>query len=354
MLTTYADATLGGAWFHCTGCAFAGDALALAARAWRLDPLAAAARLVELGAATGPIDDDLVAAHAAWYAGWDGVARFWAACDPPGRGPRQRRGRPAPGAGWAWRTSACPSQYWPTGGGRIVGFTDRRAVDGYFQPGTLAGRLERSPDGYRRTTVSGGCATFRGPGWDALVVVPFWDLPGRIAGFLFIGRGGDPATDYVYRRVPPLGSRGGRGAGSHGRGTRRRDGGLAFLPGLLARPRWPQADGEGDRPAVIVSDVEPALRLQLRHLDDHDEPLPLVVPWEGPSYGPTAAWGRCRRAASSAGGGPTRRCWRGRGRSAPTSTRPTRRRRSPTAPGQAWRCAARWRGRSPASRCFCP
>lgn len=50
-------------------------------------------------------------------------------------------------------------------------------------------------------------AVFRGKEWGDVLMVPFYDLPGRISCLLCVGRQGDPEQDYVIKRA----NRGGRG-----------------------------------------------------------------------------------------------------------------------------------------------
>ncbi len=58
---------------------------------------------------------------------------------------------------------------------------------------------------HRRGHGAGGRGIFRGGGWNDLLVVPFWHLPGLLAGFLFVGRNGDATQgDFVYKPLQPL------------------------------------------------------------------------------------------------------------------------------------------------------
>ena len=100
-----------------------------------------------------------------------------------------------------------------------------------------------------------------------MLVIAFQDLPGRICGFLFIGRNADPAAgDLVYKPLK---------FGSSRQGTRQA--GLAMLPSLLAEP----SPLLGDK-AFVMTDPFVALRLQLRYMRSQSSMLPLVLAYFGP------------------------------------------------------------------------
>jgi hypothetical protein len=246
-LVVMADPIDGGWWYHCSRCDFAGDAVELATRTWKIESECVAAQ-------------DMIArilGHDARHDEWTDAAvdqyireyiirrravnDLWYGWGPDRRdayGLTLEDGLPA-----AYRFGlhgvTVGTESWRRGIGRFVGFARRVDVRKTVWPDVPAGA-----------------------GWDPLLVVPFWNLPGRIRGFLFAG-----AAGMRYRRIP------------HGPGDvsdeARAEAGLAFYTAI-------QQAGPASHGAVLVSPaVEAVVRLQARHLAEHDAPLPLVASWEG-------------------------------------------------------------------------
>src|SRR4051812_4434033 len=109
----------------------------------------------------------------------------------------------------------------------------------------------------------------------------YYDLPGRLCAFTFIGRDGTPA-DRVYRPRRVL-DRG--GSNQHARQPPYlAEAGLAGLETVeAALPCF-------GRVAFAVGDVTLALRLQLRHFATSTRPLPLVCRHEGGGALTRTAW----------------------------------------------------------------
>jgi hypothetical protein len=95
------------------------------------------------------------------------------------------------------------------------------------------------------------------------LVVPYYDLPGRICGFLFVGRDGKYPVDFVYRRAN-LGPRGNQ------YGPDSAEAGLAMHPKAL------EASNAWDRAIVATAKPLTGLALQMRHLEQSQQALPLV------------------------------------------------------------------------------
>jgi hypothetical protein len=103
---------------------------------------------------------------------------------------------------------------------------------------------------------------FRGKNWDGVVVIPFHDLPGRICGFLFIGRDGN-GSDFVYRNISQ----------AHHRSGGPLETGLAMYDTLWKKT----ATTVFNNTTFVIDNVLMAMRLQLQHMNDHTLPLPLVA-----------------------------------------------------------------------------
>ena len=107
-----------------------------------------------------------------------------------------------------------------------------------------------------------------GRGWEDVIVIPFWQAPGLLAGLYVVGRQGGPG-DHRYLAVHTR------------RGPDIREGGLAgLLPAL--------SGSEG----VIVGISDPVMlaSMQLRHFNSSLQPLPLVAWQHGAGRETAIAW----------------------------------------------------------------
>lgn len=135
---------------------------------------------------------------------------------------------------------------WRQHAGMFAGACHRRdAEDGL--------RVSDDPRQSRSYDNSSKTRSFVGNGWADMLVVPAWDLPGRIRAFVFIGRQGRP-EDIIVR--PVIGNT----------GSRVKELGIALLPAA--------ADAET---VVVIEDIVEALKKQHKQLRDGGKPLPLVV-----------------------------------------------------------------------------
>lgn len=129
---------------------------------------------------------------------------------------------------------------------------------------------------------SGHGKAFGGSGWDELLIVPAWDLPGRISGFACLGRDGRIPQDLRFRYVNP------RRVGAKwtsGDDHTHVEAGLFMLPALLGQPPGPFGD------AVFALDCPiEAARLHIRHGAEHRTTLPLVASWEDRKYRTVQSW----------------------------------------------------------------
>jgi hypothetical protein len=110
---------------------------------------------------------------------------------------------------------------------------------------------------------------FEGRGWRGVLLVPFHDLPGRLAGFLCVGRRGE-ADDFRYLRMRPLNAK--------KDSTRYVESGLCMYDVLYCETYRPD---RFHNTIFVSEDPMFALRLQGRHLRDHEVPLPLTGAYPG-------------------------------------------------------------------------
>jgi len=150
---------------------------------------------------------------------------------------------------------------WQEGPGQLVGAAAVSQVEAAFVPGVLQPRDGPGPQ------YCVGQRIFKGLGWDDVLLTPFYDLPGRVAGFMFLGRRGVNPADQVFHALERR----------QGQGQKYRpyEAGLAWLPQLCR--------DSPDREFLAISDPWLALRLQLRHFQGFSTPLPLTVWHDGPA-----------------------------------------------------------------------
>lgn len=99
---------------------------------------------------------------------------------------------------------------------------------------------------------------FPGRGWDSTLLFPFYDLPGRISGFLVVGRETDPKKDWIV-----LDARTASRARAH--------------PDKLGLAYHPAVPAVGQSRVYVAEDPVVAYRLQERHLRFSSIPLPIVA-----------------------------------------------------------------------------
>ncbi len=248
-LHVYEDTTSGGAWHYCHQCLSAGDMIELCAAAWDCSPAVAVRRLVNKGI---PIPAERTTAEEIQqYVLSQPMTRnrmrdFW-------RQSRERltHSRSATVAQLLGRfqlSLTSDVDRWERTAGRHLGVTRREDVEKTFNAGSWRAR-------------SSHCYTLRGGGWQDVLVLAFHDLPERIAGFLLAGRGGR-AEDRVFRTTGPRFLYPGR------------DPFEAGLAGLDTLDASKSMFGEH---VLAVDDALLAARLQLRHYQTNDRPLPLVA-----------------------------------------------------------------------------
>jgi hypothetical protein len=105
-------------------------------------------------------------------------------------------------------------------------------------------------------------ALFKGSDWDDVVAIPFNDLPGRFSGYLFIGRRARPSIDHAYRIID-----------AQVTALTRAETGVCMY-GTMDQP-IAHPETHGNR-VFVFNDPVLALRLQIRHMQDMDLPLPIV------------------------------------------------------------------------------
>lgn len=240
-LHVYEDNTKAGAWHHCFGCGRQGDPVAFAAAVWGVGVEEAAEKLSRAGL---PAEAERSGKRAARR---KTVAAFWDGCRTA------LAGNPASDVLSRLRsrfrlTANIPRERWLAGPGLSVGCCTHTAAELCFSPkgaGPQPGRkaLARPRDKGR---------LFHGGRWGDVLAVAYYDQPGRVCGFYFVGRGGG-RDDRVSRKFAWA-----------------TDWGLAGLPCVVCR---------GDEYGAVLAVGDPMVmcRMQSRHAATCGTPLPLVA-----------------------------------------------------------------------------
>lgn len=263
-LLVFVDPTLGGEWSYCRECKFAGDMITLASETWKLGIPSTLRKLSSTEDIATALSDQRAIENYNdfFYKPFRRIKEYWHKCqqnhtvaDTSQLRMLQRHFNVLSNADdWAERT------------GRFIGSSNKVLSDAFLEPKRFA-----NWDTYKhKSTGSFSSKTFRGPKWKDLLVVPYWDLPGRICGFLYIGREGRLEADFLFKSLL-------RGE-AH-------EAGLAMLPALL----------EGGHPTFgmtkfIMTDVDIAMRFHARHGRDHFRALPLGATWDDGHYATAEIW----------------------------------------------------------------
>lgn len=257
-LLLYQDSISGGQWYSCDRCKSHGDMIELAATAWGVDPDIALQRLggvAHLDPAC--FDRKQIKTYVESHAGYRRrVEQLWRKAQAYGAKRNSRVIRSLQQMHcFPFRGS---QERWDKGPKELIGALPYNEVDRCLMPKLK--RVNKSGD-----------RTFKGDGWTTVLVVPFYDMPGRICMFAFLGRGGNPVKDLVYRSINLTVSR-----------RQTADGGLAGLPTI---DKW-----DPSKPVIAVDDWLLMLQVQMRAYSSINYAMPMVAWHEDEKRRTRAAW----------------------------------------------------------------
>ena len=247
----YDDTKYAGNWHYCPSCKSSGDMIELAARTWKCSLQQAVTRLTLAGVPfpEGSDSDDSVAAYEKTRTGAQQRAR-----DLLAKGSEDLalgRINPSYIIQQLGLLKDQDKPYWRRRMGRFMGACAATAALCLTRPATAShGRLSSD-------------TKFRGKGWHDVVAIPFHDLPGRCAGYLFIGRLARPGQDYECITLD----------NDCDYPERKTEIGLCMYDVLDNPTAYSELFGNT---VFVFNDPIHAFKLQSRHMRDADLPLPLV------------------------------------------------------------------------------
>lgn len=262
-LVVSSDHVLGGEWTSCGLCKFAGDFIELAAQKWQMAIPEALAQLSCTGMLKISLSDKLVESYIRDHVDLRRrIREFWEAAH------KAPATRPSIAIRNLLRSAGLynngVSYAWPTERGIYLGAASRREVEDLFAPLAYSEQPRKNTNGtatIRRGSGSGPLRPFRGEGWEEVLVVPYYDLPGRICAFHFIGRNANySAGDYIYRRANLGPTR-----------VPVREAGVAMLPSVSRPHRLFGND------VLVISDPVVGINLQARAMREETRGLPIIL-----------------------------------------------------------------------------
>lgn len=221
---------------------------------WKLDTRRTLTRLVDskIGIPEAVLIPDVLKSHIRWHVKYTNrVTKFWADCLAHHQAVQESELRVLQN-----NFNVTPTNDWAERGGVFINSSNSKKVTTFFSDNP-----DREKDDSKKHSTDHQTFRKHGKGWREVLVLPYQDVPGRVCGFLLIGRGGDQhAGDWIYK--PTL----------QDRSTT--ESGLWMLETLLAGPH-PSFGNTG----VIVTNPEIVLALQMRHLREYRRPLPMAATW---------------------------------------------------------------------------
>jgi hypothetical protein len=272
-LTIWPDGSGYAEWFHCPDCQRSGELIELASAAWQTDTRTALLRLHDAGvrlsdyilADNGPdrYETEVLGRRKK-------LERYWqTACSRP---LAESNDHLALHALLGADAVADPARYTSRLSGLLADSTAAEVQTAFSTGDVVPTQIQGIGAAYKF-----GHARLPGRGWRELIAAAAHDLPGRLAGLWFAGRGLNP-SDWAY--LPAGGERFRRmGPGQV------RDSGLAFLDAVRHDSRL------FGRTAVVVSDPEVAFRCHVRYARSHEERLPLALSCAQTPFGNRLMWG---------------------------------------------------------------
>lgn len=246
----YPDPFYNNVWFHCNNCKAAGDPIMLAAQELGMDVRSTAFNLKALDLIddyyyfTAALDIYQYKVHKAHLK----HMAFWEKCKSSDliftstevRTTCEKLGISVPR----------DARYWQNGMGKMIGFASREDCES----GTAPPKMHEEDDPCEYTKHSGDYRSFIGKHWKNVIVVPFFDMPGRIREFKFISMN-EGRLVYANKIL-------------HHRKIHQKSAALAFFDQIVK--------GTNHEDLVVTDTLETAIRLHAKQLKEGRSLLPVV------------------------------------------------------------------------------
>lgn len=262
-LHVYKDRSgLSNEWLYCSNCKFTGDSLELIAKT---TGMSISHVLLKLGIIETPEDvehEQYLNSHIRYR---DRINGLWKKANDGYPFDNSKLVR-ALLSKFQLTTSGIDHERWQQRLGQFIGGCCRNDVEAAFQPSSQNEPWKKGNTGMQRS--------FVGPHWTDVICTPFYDLPGRISGFYFIGREGEYPEDHTFRRTTAF--------TSNYKGYK--EAGYGML-NLLLQPTFDVFDLDIVNPNLekfngcyfIVTDHVAGLKLHANHFKDSSTVLPLLT-----------------------------------------------------------------------------
>jgi hypothetical protein len=244
-LTIFDDYTLGGQWHYCWDCHTCGDNIELAAKCWDVDIPSAIAKLEAIGCEFGGMANELgIHNYRNVLKRREEINSFWTKATD---GQLFKNADATHLLNKLYLRKDIPLDWRAETIGRIIGVATREAVESLFYDEVTETR-------HRTVT---GKRVLVGSRWKDVLVLPFYDMPGRIGNFQFIGRNCNPESDFIFKSVTWSPAK-----------EIQTDAGLFYHPALLGRRNT----------AVLIAmrDLGDTLKLLVKGMALHRKPMPIV------------------------------------------------------------------------------
>lgn len=256
------DPAADGQWHYCRDCGSKGDIIDLASKAWKLSHDATVAKLVQMGAlySKGEPATKLIRRYTKAA---KRLERIEAMLERGKEYVLHSKELSVIMNKLEVVSRATPERYRRTYG-RIMGGMPAIDVEAVFTPRNVV----YNKPGAKRKSAKSATRIFKTGWWGDVLFIPFYDLPGRVSRFQFIGREGRLELDWPAKYTADS---------TH----KFRDPGLTFHPDLVKQ-----------MPSTVfaVEDLVIYLRLQAFHHSKSDKVLPLVNWYDSLTKRTDRAW----------------------------------------------------------------
>ena len=267
------DYVVGGQWHYCPSCRLSGDMIQLASAAWNMSVKSTIPALHNKGfvlPGMGNLDEMNKTISQYEKRRTKYMARFNAMWE------KAKDGRVFSGDGGKILHNIglvlydIPKTYRQSRIGELIGSYPSDQIEEVFQPGTVNTKSFRKGDERTRYENRAGIKIFKGRGWGDVLVIPHFDLPGRLCAFTFLDRRGPLDEYHIIHKTLHMGIK-----------TSMAESGLSYHPDTQLR---------SCNTVYAISDPIQYMRMHFKHNRTSHTLLPLVLWTENESARTRQGW----------------------------------------------------------------